>query len=148
MARKTKFYAAGSMKKQSGVNDCARQIQEITGWQFTSRWHVPGALSGDPNIFARENLADLRKAKRMIWFAGEPFSSGKHFELGYAWKDQWPIHVVVPPWSSITVKEACGFIPPDVSMPWNRYIELIGSREAYLVDQHTPCGVLGVFGKI
>ena len=132
----TKFYAAGSWKRRTEVNRLAYQIVCKLGWMCLSRWHLPdgeGGLSHDPNIFAREDLADMEKARRVVWFGGAPHSTGKHFELGYALARGWPVHVVDPLEEALK-SETCGFIPKGIGMAFNTYLHYAQIDGAYRVD--------------
>ena len=132
-----KFYAAGSWDRRVLVNACAESMTEKLGWRCLSRWHLAddaGGLSHDPNIFAREDLADMEKARRLVWFGGSPFSTGKHFEIGYSLARGWPVHVIRPPWMGAEEKEHCGFIPKGIGMAFNTYLHYAQIDGAYRVD--------------
>lgn len=132
-----KFYAAGSWNRREEVDVAAKRIVNELGWHCLSRWHRAdddGGLSDNPNIFAREDLAGMERARRIVWFGGSPFSTGKHFELGYALARGWPVHVIRPPWTEKVEKEHCGFIPQGIMMGFNTYLHYAQVDGAYRVD--------------
>ena len=112
-------YCAGSWQNRETVDYRARILNRRAGWIITSRWHRTDdqALSHDPAVFAPADIADMEKAKRLVWFGDDPVSPGKHFELGFACARRWPIYIVGEH------KQRCGFIPPNVQFTWDEFIE-------------------------
>ena len=127
-----KFYAAGSWDRRTLVNAYVESLTKKLGWKCLSRWHRPddeGGLSYDPNIFARADLADMERARRIVWFGGPPYSPGKHFEIGYALARGWPVHVIKG-----DEEERCGFIPKGMGMAFDTYLHYAQIDGAYRGD--------------
>ena len=138
-------YCAGSWQSRGTVDYRAKIIETRAGWEITSRWHKEGGtlLDHSPDVFAPADIEDMEKAKRIVWIGDDPVSPGKHFEMGYAWARRWPIYVIGEG------KQRCGFIPPDVVMTWEQFIDLVAKSDVRRMDDEVWHGwfdFLGAFG--
>ena len=130
----TEFFAAGSWKQRHHVHARAQRIVEATGrrWRCLSRWHDPNnGWSHDPQEFVRKNWYDLELARRLVFFGGLPFSTGKHVELGFALGRGYPIHAIMVD----GYDERCSTIPKAGMMTLETYLVWIQRYSIADMDQ-------------
>ena len=112
MTTRPSYYLAGSFVRRESLRDVRTRINTaFPNWDCSARW-LDIESEADEHIatIALIDAHDVLCSDALVFVRGQPYSPGKHTELGLAIASAIPIHVVTAEWTTDTEPEPCIFL--------------------------------------